>query len=83
VYIHLPWVLGLLGHRIDAARVRREAHSFKQGSKQGETPVERRSKRGTACHAERWLRSISRALGRGRLSRVLDLRFDLVFRPLF
>src|SRR5947207_3647828 len=47
----LPWVLGLLGHRIDAARVRRRGTQLKIGAKsQFETP------NGLCAPSERWVR---------------------------
>src|SRR2546430_13538942 len=51
----LPWVLGLLGHRIDAARVRRRGTQSKTGVK---TPVETPVKTADSLCApsERWVR---------------------------
>src|SRR5437667_2210589 len=51
----LPWVLGLLGHRIDAARVRGRGTQFKTGAKtQVKTQVETQD---SLCSpSERWVR---------------------------
>ena len=51
----LPWVLGLLGHRIDAARVRRRGTQLKTGVKaQVETQV--KTPDSLCAPSERWVR---------------------------